>query len=46
MKKTTGSHVHGKAAAANHAAVPPPRAYHIHFDWFEDAGNIAGMENR
>jgi hypothetical protein len=35
-----------RAAAANHAAVPSPHASHIHFDWFYDAGNIFGAENR
>jgi hypothetical protein len=34
------SQVCGKAAAANHAAVPSPRASRIHFDWFKDAGNL------
>ena len=46
MKNIRDSHVHGRAASANHAAFPPPCSSHIQFDWFEAAGNVVGMENR
>ena len=42
----TDSHVRGKAATANPAAVPYSVPLTIHFDWFKDAGIIVGTENR
>jgi hypothetical protein len=46
--KTSRTHrsVHGRAADANHATVPPPCSSHIHFDWFKAARNIVGTDKR
>jgi hypothetical protein len=40
------SQVRGRAAAANHAAVPPTHTSLIHFDWLEATGNAVGMASR
>lgn len=45
-KNITDSHVRGKAAAANYAAVPTVHTSSIHFDLFEAAGNASGIVSR
>jgi hypothetical protein len=44
--KITNSQAHGRAAAANHAAIPPTHTFRIHFNWFEAAGNASGTVER
>jgi hypothetical protein len=46
IENITNSQVHGRAAAANHAAVQTIHTSRIHFAWFKAAGIIVGTENR
>jgi hypothetical protein len=46
IENIMNSQVHGRAAAANHAAVQTIHTSRIHFAWFKAAGIIVGTENR